>query len=150
MLNEGPGSIESGGIEPVERASLATSVLRAKLGTGMGAGRPFRAGRILTSVLTLVLWAATSAVSIVEVSLLTDVAVALHLQIRNDPNPGRAAYQAASVGKIAVALVGIAAGVFVIVTGEYHHRNLGKRKSWVLFAGTIAMQAAIWIAHSFV
>ena len=109
--------------------------------------KPSRWKRILTIVLTVLLWLATSAVAIVDISFLTDIAVGIYFRIQNDPYPSRVMYFGTSIGRIVTILLGVVVGVFVVVSGELHAKHLGQRKSWVLFAGTIAVELIIWIVH---
>ena len=109
--------------------------------------KPSRTKRILTIALTVLLWVATSAVAIVDISFLTDIAVAIYFRIQNDPSPSRALYMATSFGRLVTALIGVVVGVFVVVSGELHAKHLGQRTSRVLFAGTIVVELIIWIMH---
>ena len=102
--------------------------------------KPSRTKRILIIVLTVLLWVATSVMAIVDISFLTDIAVGIYFRIQNDLHPSQALYMATSFGRIVTALIGVAVGVFVVVSGELHAKHLGRRKSWVLFAGTIAVE----------
>jgi hypothetical protein len=100
--------------------------------------------KVLTAALALVLWLATSAVAVLEVVLIRDIAVSLYLTLQQNPSSELSLYNATAIGRLVTAVVGVIVAIFVIVSGEYHNKHLGERRSWRTFAWTAAVEAAIF------
>jgi len=99
--------------------------------------------KVLTAALALVLWLATSAAAVLEVVLVRDIVVSLYLALQQSPSSELSLYNATAIGRLVTAAVGVIVAIFVIVSGEYHNKHLGERRSWRTFAWTAGVEFAI-------
>ena len=101
---------------------------------------------IVVSFVTFLLWLATVALAFWNVYTLWQLYVLLFA--RAAINGGAENDAGVLFGNILVLFLGLAAIAFVILSGEYHRRHMGKPRSWRLFAVTLVVQIAIPLIYT--
>jgi hypothetical protein len=110
--------------------------------------------KILTAVITLVLWLATAAVGLWQIALIRELLFRLIARFSAIPQSEYEAFkQAQTAGSLGILLLIVLAVVWIAVFiggAEYLYRHAGKPRAWKLFAWIIATQAAIFLLALFI
>lgn len=101
-----------------------------------GAAR--KAGRITTIIATALLWLATVILSTGAVYYTYTLAIFVY-----DMLGGRQVFTGVFLGQITALISGLIWLGVIIVTGEYHLRHAGEKKSWKLLAVVLGIQLLI-------
>jgi hypothetical protein len=110
--------------------------------------------KVITAVAAFVLWLATAAVGLWQITIVREMLYALFARLSG---LSESAYEIFKQEQLATALgtwlVVILAIVWIVVFiggAEYHYRHLGTPRSWRFFAWTIGAEAAIFALSWFI
>ena len=107
-----------------------------------------RSGLVL---FTAGLWAATSAVSFLEILTVRELVVRIYARFAaTGRSYGPDYFGGATLSTVTTMAMAIACIVVIIGGGEYHYQNVGKQESWKLFGWTIAVELSILILALFI
>lgn len=110
-----------------------------------------RLGRTGSSVLAFLLWAITSALGFVEIWIVREMALRVFARFFADESAyGRDYWAGVTFGNCLAIILGVIWIALVMGGGEYHHKYVGRRRSWRLFTRTIAVQLAILLLAWFI
>ena len=101
---------------------------------------------IVVSVVTFLLWLATVVLAFWNVYALWQLYGILYARGATSAGPGNEA--AALFGNVLMLFLGLAAIAFIILSGEYHRRYMGKPRSWRVFAVTLVVQIAVSLIYA--
>lgn len=96
-----------------------------------------QAKRITDRVAAAALYLATVAVGMLDVYFIRELFFVIYARLSQDNAP------ALFWSDVIVVLAAIGFVVFAIVTGEYHRKHYGERRSWRLFVWTLAVGLAL-------
>jgi hypothetical protein len=106
--------------------------------------------KIGTPLAAFLLWLVTAVVGLIEIYIVREMLLRLAARIWGTQANRQAYGIAVSIGNGATFILAVLWIAVVIGGGEYHVKHLGKRKSWRLFARTIAVELAILILALFI
>ncbi len=92
---------------------------------------------ILQSAAAVILWLVTAALGLADVYFVRELFFAVYARLAKDNAP------ALFWGDMLVVLAAVGFVAFLIASGEYHRKHVGERKSWRLFAWSLAVMLAI-------
>lgn len=94
----------------------------------------------LANLLTFIVWLATAAFTLYAVYLLHDLFFTLYARFGGEFRTGEV------LRMLLLTVFSLLAIVYIIGSGEYHRKYVGKIKSLRLFAVTILVDLGIWVA----
>lgn len=102
----------------------------------MGQINSFRTS-VLPRVLALILWVITLILGLYDIYFSREIFYSLYARFSTTPQP------AVLMGNALIVVLAILYIGFVILTGEYHLKHVGKPESWKLFYQTFIVQLFI-------
>ncbi len=94
-------------------------------------------------ILDGLLWLISAALGLLSVEALYRLSATLYALLVPRPAAGNDYYPAVLVGQVTVFIGAIIWLAVMIISGEYHLRHPGERKSWIVFAWTIGVELAL-------
>lgn len=98
----------------------------------------------LTGVVALILYLATLALGLLDIYAGREITWAIYARFSTSAGP------ALLIGNSVVVILALVYLGFVVVSGEYHRKNVGQARSWKLFVGTFAVEFFVPILAYFV
>lgn len=92
---------------------------------------------ITPRVLALVLWVITLILGLFDIYFAREIFYAIYARFSTQAGP------AIAIGNAIIYIMAIVYLGFVVMTSEYHVKNVGKPESWNLFTKTIVAELAI-------
>jgi heme/copper-type cytochrome/quinol oxidase subunit 2 len=117
----------------------------------MSQGKIRSLGRVGTALLTVVLWAVTSVVGLVEIVIVRAMVVRVFARFFADERAyGTDYWGSVALGQVLVVILAIVWIGLVIGAGEYYYKYLGQPKSWRLLARVIAVEISVLVLAVFI
>jgi len=92
---------------------------------------------ILPRILALVLWLISLVLGLFDIYFAREIFYAIYARFSTQAGP------AIAIGTAIIFIMAIVYLGFVVMTSEYHIKNVGKPESWNLFTKTIVAELAI-------
>ena len=92
---------------------------------------------IVPRILAFILWVVTVILGIVDIYFAREIFFALYARFSTE------AGLAAAIGDVIIVVAAIIYLGFVVMTSEYHLKNVGKHESWDVFTRTLVVELAI-------
>lgn len=92
---------------------------------------------LVQRVLALVLWVITLVLGLLDVYFAREIFFAIYARFSAEVAP------AATIGMVIILIGAMVYLGFVVMSSEYHLKNVGKHESWDLFTRTLVVQLAI-------
>jgi hypothetical protein len=99
---------------------------------------------IVVGIAALILYLATLALGLLDIYFAREIVWAIYARFSTNTGP------ALLIGNSVVVILALVYLVFVVVSGEYHQKNVGQARSWKLFGGTFAVELFVPILAYFV
>ncbi|MBN1249875.1 MAG: hypothetical protein JXC32_19590 [Anaerolineae bacterium] len=94
--------------------------------------------------LAVILWLATSGLSVAMIPLIIDLATGVYAAFWADYGaPGQAYYSIVAIRQLMVMFLAMVAVAVTIGGAEYHARNFGTERSWRIYARTLGIEVAV-------
>ena len=94
---------------------------------------------IVANLLTFVVWLATAAFALYAVYLLHDLFFTVYARLNGEFRPGEL------IRMVLLIVLSLLAIAYIIASGEYHRKHVGKPKSLRLFGLTLVVELTIWL-----
>jgi len=92
---------------------------------------------IVPRILAFILWVVTVILGIVDIYFAREIFFALYARFSTEARP------AAAIGDVIIVVAALIYLGFVVMTSEYHLKNVGKHESWDVFTRTLVVELAI-------
>ena len=92
---------------------------------------------IVPRILAFILWVVTVILGIVDIYFAREIFFALYARFSTEAGP------AVAIGDVIIVVAALIYLGFVVMTSEYHLKNVGKHESWDVFTRTLVVELAI-------
>lgn len=117
----------------------------------MAEGKTLPFGKVGTAVVTVVLWAATAVLGLVEIIVVRHLVLRVYARFFADERAYGADYWGSvALGQVLVVILAIVWIGLVMGGGEYHYKYFAQPRSWKLFARVIAVELSILVLALFI